>query len=75
LLASIVLIDEVLADENAKQEETGQHLSRLESRWQDLVSSTVQLEMANTALEGMVANLRRKRDELKEEVAEIEAQE
>jgi hypothetical protein len=31
--------------------------------------------MANTALEGMVANLRRKRDGLKEEVAEIEAQE
>ncbi len=57
------------------QEETGQHLTRLEGRWQDLVSSTVQLEMATKALEGTVANLRRKRDQLKEEVEEIEMQE
>lgn len=57
------------------QESTGQHLASLESRWQDLVSSTVQLEMANTALEGMLGNLQRRRDAAERELRDVEAQE
>ncbi|WVQ81409.1 hypothetical protein IAT38_003533 [Cryptococcus sp. DSM 104549] len=54
------------------QEETGQHLTRLEGKWQDLVGSTVQLEMACQAMEGEVADLERKEEELRKEVAELE---
>jgi pre-mRNA-splicing factor SPF27 len=54
------------------QEETGAHLSRLETRWQDLVGSTVQLEMACGALEGEVKGLRRKETELREQVDKLE---
>ncbi|KAK8843373.1 hypothetical protein IAR55_007030 [Kwoniella newhampshirensis] len=56
------------------QEETGQHLSKLESRWQDLIGSTVQLEMACKAMEGEVKGLRRKEEGLKKEVEELENQ-
>jgi pre-mRNA-splicing factor SPF27 len=57
------------------QEKTGEHLTRLESRWQDLVGGVVQLEMAGVVLKGRVEDLRRKRDELKLEIEEIEMQE
>ena len=56
------------------QEETGTHLTRLEGRWQDLVGSTVQLEMACMAMEGEVKGLRRKEAQLKQEVAALEEQ-
>jgi pre-mRNA-splicing factor SPF27 len=55
------------------QEETGQHLTRLEGRWQDLIGSTVQLEMACMAMEGEVGGLRRKEEDLRREVKELEA--
>jgi pre-mRNA-splicing factor SPF27 len=55
------------------QEDTGTHLTRLETRWQDLVGSTVQLELACHAMEGEVRGLRRKEAELKEQVAALEA--
>ena len=54
------------------QEDTGAHLTRLEGRWQDLVGSTVQLEVACTAMEGEVRALRRKEEELKREVQQLE---
>ncbi|WRT68971.1 uncharacterized protein IL334_005953 [Kwoniella shivajii] len=56
------------------QEDTGKHLSKLESRWQDLIGSTVQLEMACKAMEGEVKPLRRKHESLKEEVESLEKQ-
>ncbi|WOO83504.1 Pre-mRNA-splicing factor SPF27 [Vanrija pseudolonga] len=54
------------------QEDAGEHLGRLENRWQDLVGSTVQLEMACKAMEGEVRGLRRKEEELRLEVAQLE---
>ena len=33
------------------QESTGKHLSSLENRWQDLITGTIQLEMASRAME------------------------
>jgi len=50
----------------------GKHLSRLEGRWGDLVGENVQLEMAILAMEGELVGLRRKEDELKEEVRQLE---
>ena len=55
------------------QEETGTHLTKLETRWQDLVGSTVQLELACQAMEGEVKGLRRKKAALQEQVAQLEA--
>lgn len=54
------------------QEETGTHLTRLETKWQDLVGSTVQLELACTAMEGEVKGLRRKEEDLRAQVAALE---
>lgn len=48
-------------------------MTRLEGRWQDLVGSTVQLEMACRAMEGEVRGLRVKEDSLRKEVEELEA--
>lgn len=50
----------------------GDHLARLENRWNDLVTSTLQLEMACTAVEGKVRGLEHRAAELFEEVAELE---
>ena len=55
------------------QEDAGQHLNRLEGRWQDLIGGTVQLEMACTAMEGEVKGLRRREEELRQEVQELES--
>lgn len=55
------------------QEGQGEHLARLEGRWMDLVRSTVQLEMASTAMEGEVRGLEQREQELREEVAQLEA--
>jgi hypothetical protein len=44
----------------------------LEGRWGDLVGENVQLEMAILAMEGELVGLRRKEDELKEEVRQLE---
>lgn len=55
------------------QEDQGEHLTRLESRWMDLVRSTVQLEMASTAMEGEVLGLESREQELRAEVAKLEA--
>jgi pre-mRNA-splicing factor SPF27 len=54
------------------QEDTGKHLSRLEGRWNGLVSDNVQLEMAVLAMEGELIGLRRKEDQLREEVSQLE---
>lgn len=53
-------------------EAQGEHLARLENRWNDLVTSTLQLEMACTAMEGEVRGLERKEAELRAEVAALE---
>ncbi|EJT52426.1 hypothetical protein A1Q1_04638 [Trichosporon asahii var. asahii CBS 2479] len=65
-------VTEVNRARRVAQEEAGEHLARLEGRWQDMVSSTVQLEMACMAMEGEVAQLRRKEEQLKSEVAALE---
>ncbi|ODN95715.1 pre-mRNA-splicing factor SPF27 [Cryptococcus wingfieldii CBS 7118] len=54
------------------QEDAGLHLERLEGRWSDLVSSTTQLEMACNAMDGEVAALERRENQLKAEVAQLE---
>jgi pre-mRNA-splicing factor SPF27 len=56
------------------QEDKGQHLTRLEGRWQDLVGATVQLEMACKAMDGEVKGLRRREEELRQEVTALEQQ-
>lgn len=77
LQATLAALKEHVTDINRTrrifQEETGQHLSRLEGRWQDLVGSTVQLELACTAMEGEVKGLEAKKIILKDEIAELEA--
>lgn len=71
-------LKEQVTDVNRKrrvfQEDTGVHLTKLEGRWQDLVGSTVQLEMACRAMDGEVKGMRRKEEVLKKEVADLEAQ-
>ena len=76
LQETLTVLKEKVTDVNRSrrvfQEETGTHLTRLETRWQDLVGSTVQLELACHALEGEVKGLRRKEAELRDEVAALE---
>lgn len=78
LQATLATLKEQVTDINRTrrvfQEETGQHLSRLEGRWQDLVGSTVQLELACTAMEGEVKGLEAKKIILKDEITELEAE-
>jgi pre-mRNA-splicing factor SPF27 len=52
------------------QEDKGQHLATLETKWQDLVGSTVQLEMATGAMEGEIRALERREKELLAELQE-----
>jgi pre-mRNA-splicing factor SPF27 len=66
-------VTEVNRSRRLFQEETGAHLGKLEGRWQELVGSTVQLEMACTAMEGEVRGLRRIEEELRKDVQELEA--
>jgi pre-mRNA-splicing factor SPF27 len=65
-------VTEVNRSRRVCQEDMGVHLGKLEGRWQDLVGSGVQLEMACLAMEGEVRGLRRKEEELREEVAALE---
>ena len=65
-------VTEVNRSRRVFQEDAGQHLSRLEDRWQNLIGGTVQLEMACMAMEGEVKGLRRKEMELRAEVEELE---
>lgn len=65
-------VTEVNRQRRAYNETQGEHLSRLENRWNDLVTSTLQLEMACTAMEGEVRGLERREGELRAEVAALE---
>jgi pre-mRNA-splicing factor SPF27 len=65
-------VTEINRQRRVYQEDTGKHLTRLEGRWQDLVGGSVQLEMAVKAMEGEMKGLRRKEEELKEEVRQLE---
>jgi pre-mRNA-splicing factor SPF27 len=66
-------VTEVNRARRVAQESAGEHLTRLEGRWGDLVSSTVQLEMACMAMEGEVHQLRAREAALREEVEALEA--
>lgn len=63
-------VTEVNRARRVYQEEKGRHLAALETRWQDLVTGTVQLEMANVALQGEVDALARKAEALEKELNE-----
>lgn len=63
-------VTEVNRSRRVFQEEKGRHLAALETRWQDLVTGTVQLEMANVALQGEVDALERKAEALEKELNE-----
>jgi pre-mRNA-splicing factor SPF27 len=65
-------VTEVNRSRRVYQEDMGQHLGRLEGRWQDLVGGGVQLEMACLAMEGEVKGLRRREEELRKEVQVLE---
>lgn len=67
-------ITEVNRSRRVFQEDQGEHLTRLEKRWQELVGGTVQLEMACLAMEAEVKGLRRKEEALRTEVEALEAQ-
>lgn len=67
-------VTEVNRQRRVYQEDKGKHLTRLESRWSDLVSGGMQLEMAVKVMEGELRGLRRKEDELREEVRALEQQ-
>ncbi|WVW79225.1 hypothetical protein I302_101191 [Kwoniella bestiolae CBS 10118] len=54
------------------QEEKGGQIGKLEGKWQDLISSNVQLEMACGALEGEVRGLRKRQEVLEGEVEGLE---
>lgn len=77
LQATLAALKEHVTDINRTrrifQEETGQHLKRLEGRWQNLVGSAVQLELACTAMEGEVKGLEAKKINLQGEITELEA--
>ena len=49
---------------NLMQDRVGRQLSALEKRWTELVSSVLQIEMANVALEAEITQLNHKADEL-----------
>ncbi|KAJ9106396.1 hypothetical protein QFC21_001542 [Naganishia friedmannii] len=63
-------VTEVNRSRRVFQEATGKHLHSLETRWQDLVTNTVQLEMANVALQGEVEALSRKAEAMEKELEE-----
>ena len=46
------------------QERWGEQLTTLETRWTELISNILQIEMANVALEGDIERLRTKEAEL-----------
>ncbi|KIR40497.1 pre-mRNA-splicing factor SPF27 [Cryptococcus deuterogattii 99/473] len=77
LQATLAALKEHVTDINRTrrifQEETGHHLKRLEGRWQNLVGSAVQLELACTAMEGEVKGLEAKKINLQGEITELEA--
>nr|ODN90651.1 pre-mRNA-splicing factor SPF27 [Cryptococcus depauperatus CBS 7841] len=78
LQSTLASLKESVTEVNRKrrvfQEDSGAHLVRLEGRWQDLVGSTVQLELACMAMEGEVMGLEEKEETLKKEVAELEGE-
>ncbi|TFK76842.1 breast carcinoma amplified sequence 2 [Pluteus cervinus] len=55
---------EVNRERKNNQERLGKQLTMLETRWTELISNVLQIEMANVALEGEVAQLRVKEEEL-----------
>lgn len=63
-------VTEVNRARRVYQEDKGRHLAALETRWQDLVTGTVQLELANVALQGEVDALARKAEALEKELNE-----
>lgn len=63
-------VTEVNRSRRVFQEATGKHLQALETRWQDLVTGTVQLEMANVALQGEVDALAQRAEALEKELEE-----
>ncbi|KLT40982.1 hypothetical protein CC85DRAFT_225337, partial [Cutaneotrichosporon oleaginosum] len=65
-------VTDVNRQRRAFNETQGEHLARLENRWNDLVTSTLQLEMACTAMEGEVRGLEHRAEELRVEVARLE---
>ncbi|BEI80976.1 hypothetical protein CcaverHIS002_0201360 [Cutaneotrichosporon cavernicola] len=65
-------VTDVNRQRRAYNEVQGEHLAHLENRWNDLVTSTLQLEMACTAMEGEVRGLEYRADELRAEVAQLE---
>ena len=65
-------VTEVNRARRVYQEDVGQHLTRLEGRWQELVGSTVQLEMACMAMQGEVEGLRGRKGVLEGEVRALE---
>lgn len=46
------------------QERLGSELTGLETRWTELISEVLQIEMANVALEGEIDRLRKQEAEL-----------
>jgi hypothetical protein len=52
----------------AGQESTGKHLTTLETKWQDLIASTVQLEMAGRAAELEIQVLKVKEEALERDL-------
>lgn len=46
------------------QDRVGRTLTALEKRWTELISSVLQIEMANVALEAEIAQLDKKTEEL-----------
>lgn len=67
-------VTEVNRQRRVYQEDTGNHLSRLEGRWKEVTIDGLQLELASQALEGELRALRRKEEDLRDEVRELEQQ-
>ncbi|KAK2462060.1 hypothetical protein APHAL10511_006523 [Amanita phalloides] len=64
------LIVEVNRERKNAQERLGRQLTTLETRWTELISNILQIEMANVALEGEIEKLSKKEAELAELVEE-----
>lgn len=47
-----------------EQERLGKQLTGLETRWTELISSVLQIEMANVALEAEIGRLRGKAEDM-----------
>jgi pre-mRNA-splicing factor SPF27 len=64
--ASAIFLFSLLFKQRYVQDRLGKQLTSLETRWTELISSVLQIEMANVALDAEIERLNKKEAELAE---------